>query len=178
MNEYVRKRIEEMSIDFTSVQSVVDTEGEIVMAEKIYDTMSQIDYYKKNPEKLYYIDLKDDLIGRKIVVAELNGEKKPSDKTIVLIGHFDTVGISDYGPLKEYSTQPAELIERFRELKLPEEVREDLESGKYMFGRGLFDMKSGDAIIIAIMEEISKDLANFEGNLIYAAVCDEEGKGL
>ena len=175
MNEYVRKRIEEMSIDFTSVQSVVDTEGEIVMAEKIYDTMSQIDYYKKNPEKLYYIDLKDDLIGRKIVVAELNGEKKPSDKTIVLIGHFDTVGISDYGPLKEYSTQPAELIERFRELKLPEEVREDLESGKYMFGRGLFDMKSGDAIIIAIMEEISKDLANFEGNLIYAAVCDEEG---
>ena len=35
MNEYVRKRIEEMSIDFTSVQSVVDTEGEIVMAEKI-----------------------------------------------------------------------------------------------------------------------------------------------
>jgi len=50
MNEYVRKRIEEMSIDFTSVQSVVDTEGEIVMAEKIYDTMSQIDYYKKNPD--------------------------------------------------------------------------------------------------------------------------------
>jgi len=47
MNEYVRKRIEEMSIDFTSVQSVVDTEGEIVMAEKIYDTMSEIDYYKK-----------------------------------------------------------------------------------------------------------------------------------
>ena len=42
MNEYVRKRIEEMSIDFTSVQSVVDTEGEIVMAEKIYDTMSEM----------------------------------------------------------------------------------------------------------------------------------------
>ena len=53
MNEYVRKRIEEMSIDFTSVQSVVDTEGEIVMAEKIYDTMREIDYYTKNPEMLY-----------------------------------------------------------------------------------------------------------------------------
>ena len=90
MNEYVRKRIEEMAVDFTSVQSVVDTEGEITMAEKVYDTMSEIDYYKKNPEKLYYIDLKDDLIGRKIVVAELNGEKKASDKTIVLFGHFDT----------------------------------------------------------------------------------------
>ena len=72
MNEYVRKRIEEMSIDFTSVQSVVATEGEIGMAEKIYDTMSQIDYYKKNPEKLYYIHLKDDIIGRKIVFAYLN----------------------------------------------------------------------------------------------------------
>ena len=28
---------------------------------------------------------------------------------------------------------------------------------------------------MALMEEISKDIENFEGNLIYAAVCDEEG---
>ena len=36
-------------------------------------------------------------------------------------------------------------------------------------------MKTGDAIIMAVMEEISKDIGNFEGNLIFAAVCDEEG---
>ena len=37
-----------------------------------------------------------------------------------------------------------------------------------------FDMKSGDAVIINLFEEVVKDLDNFEGNLIYAAVCDEE----
>ena len=35
-------------------------------------------------------------------------------------------------------------------------------------------MKSGDAVIINLFEEVAKDLDNFEGNLIYAAVCDEE----
>ena len=36
-------------------------------------------------------------------------------------------------------------------------------------------MKTGDAIAITLMEEISKDIENFEGNLIFGAVCDEEG---
>ena len=91
-----------------------------------------------------------------------------------MIGHFDTVGISDYGNLKEFAGNPEVLAEEFKKWKLPEEAREDLESGKYIFGRGLFDMKSGDAAIIGIMEEISKDIENFEGNLVYCAVCDEE----
>ena len=49
-----------------------------------------------------------------------------------------------------------------------------MESGDFLFGRGIFDMKSGDAVIINLFEEVAKDLDNFEGNLIYAAVCDEE----
>lgn len=167
--------IKEMALDFVSQRSVVDTPDEIKMADKIYKTISELDYYKKHPEKVYYIDLKDDLLGRKIVVCEMNGEKAPSDKTVIMIGHFDTVGISDYGNLKEYATKPLELIDKLADLKLSAEVREDLESGKYMFGRGLFDMKSGDAAIIAVMDQISKDIENFEGNLIYGAVCDEEG---
>ena len=36
-------------------------------------------------------------------------------------------------------------------------------------------MKSGVAIVMAMMEEISKDIENFEGNIVFAAVCDEEG---
>jgi arginine utilization protein RocB len=175
MKNKVSERVREMALDFVSQRSVVDTPDEIKMAEKIHKTISELDYYKKHPEKLYYIDLEGDLLGRKIVVCEMNGEKAKSDKTIVMIGHFDTVGISDYGPLKEYATKPDELMKKLSELKLSTEVREDLESGNYLFGRGLFDMKSGDAAIIAVMEEISKDIENFEGNLIYGAVCDEEG---
>lgn len=175
MKPEVNKRIEQIALDFVSQQSVVDTPDEVKMADKVYKTISEIDYWKKNPDKLRFVPVKGDLLGRKIVVAELNGEKAPSDKTVVMIGHFDTVGISDYGANAQYSTQPEILIKKLAELRLSPEVRKDLESGKYMFGRGLFDMKSGDAIIIAIMEEISKDIESFEGNIIYAAVCDEEG---
>lgn len=176
MKPEVNKRIEQIALDFVSQQSVVDTPDEVKMADKVYKTISEIDYWKKNPDKLRFVPVKGDLLGRKIVVAELNGEKAPSDKTVVMIGHFDTVGISDYGANAQYSTQPEILIKKLAELRLSPEVREDLESGKYMFGRGLFDMKSGDAIIIAIMEEISKDIESFEGNIIYAAVYNKSQK--
>lgn len=175
MKAELSKRIKDIAVDLTSQQSVVDTADEVKMAEKLYSVMAELDYYKKYPEKLYYVDCKGDLLGRKVVVAEMNGEKAPSDKTVVMIGHFDTVGISDYGSLKDLSTKPDELIKKLKDLKLPPEAMEDLESGEYMFGRGLFDMKSGDAVIIGLMEEISKDIENFEGNLVYGAVCDEEG---
>lgn len=174
MRKEVSQRIKEMALDFTSQISVVETPGEIEMADKIYETISAIDYYKKHPELVYCLDCPGDQYGRKVVVAELNGEKEPCDKTVVMIGHFDTVGISDYGNIKEYAGNPEKLAEELKNLVLPPEAREDLESGKYLFGRGLFDMKSGDAAVIGIMEEISKDIENFKGNLIYCAVCDEE----
>lgn len=175
MKAEVSKRVEEIAVELTGQKSIVETPDEVKMSELVYDVISRIDYFKKHPENLYLLDCKDDFLGRKVVVAELNGEKAKSDKTVVLIGHTDTVGISDYGTLQEYATKPAELIEKLKEVSLPPEAREDLESGKYMFGRGLFDMKSGDAAIIALMEKISEDIENFEGNLIYGAVCDEEG---
>lgn len=175
VNADISKRVEEITLHLAEQQSVVDTPDEIVMAERVYDVMAKIDYFKKHPEKLYFLPCKNDALGRKIVIAIVNGEKKPTDKTVVLIGHMDTVGISDYGNLQEYATKPFELMEKFKDIKLPPEAKKDLESGEYIFGRGIFDMKAGDAVIIAVMEEITRHIEDFEGNLIYAAVCDEEG---
>ncbi len=175
MTPEITKRIEQIALDLTGQLSVLDTPDEIRIAEKLYGIMAEMKYFKQHPENLYYVPVKGDKLGRKSVVAIVNGEKKPSDKTVVMIGHMDTVGISDYGPLAQYANQPLVLTEKFKEIELPEEVKRDLESGDYLFGRGIFDMKSGDAIIMALMEKISDDIENFEGNLIYGAVCDEEG---
>lgn len=177
MNKKLAARIEEIAVELTNQLSVVETLGELDSVQKVYDIFSEMDYYKENPEHLRFVDVVDDKLGRKSVLAILKGKKGNSKKTVLMIGHTDTVGISDYGSLKEYAHKPYELTEKFKEIAstLPEEVRRDLESGDYLFGRGLFDMKTGDAIIIALMEEISKDIENFEGNLIFAAVCDEEG---
>ncbi len=173
----IAKRIEEIAVELTNQLSVVDTLGELDISQKVYDIFAEMDYYKDNPDNLRFVELPNDSLGRKSVLAILKGKKGSSKKTVLAIGHTDTVGISDYGSLKDYAHKPYELTKKFHEIKstLQEDVRRDLESGKYLFGRGLFDMKTGDAIIMALMEEISKDIDNFEGNLIFAAVCDEEG---
>ncbi len=176
MNTELSKRIKEIALELVAQKSIVETNDEVAMSDKVYEIMADMDYYKKHPEKLYFVPVKNDPWNRKIVVAIMNGEKKPSNKTVVFIGHTDTVGISDYGNLAEYATKPEELLEKLKGVtSLSQEVKDDVASGKYMFGRGLFDMKSGDANVMAIMEEVSKDIENFEGNIIFSAVCDEEG---
>lgn len=173
INEQLSKRIEEITIALTGELSVVDTPGELDSIRKVKEILGEVPYFKENPQDLFYVDLNDEL-GRKSLIAILRGKKAKSNKAVVLLGHTDTVGISDYGNLAPYANKPYELMEKLKEVNLSDKVKKDLESGDYLFGRGIFDMKVGDAIIMAIMEEVAKDLDNFEGNLIYAAVCDEE----
>ncbi|MCS5420645.1 MULTISPECIES: M20/M25/M40 family metallo-hydrolase [Psychrilyobacter] len=169
------KKIENLTVDLTNILSVVGTSGEIDASNKIYEVFAGMPYYKEHPELLSFLDFEDDLVNRKNVVAIVKGEKAPSDKTIVLIGHSDTVGISDYSGFEEYATKPYELAEKLKELKLPADAKEDLDSGNWLFGRGIFDMKCGVATIMTIMEDITKNISEFEGNLVFAAVGDEEG---
>lgn len=177
MNKDIAKRIEEIAVELTNELSIVETPGELNSTQKVFDIFAGMDYYKENPDHLFFVDVPEDKLERKSVVAYLKGKKGSNKKTVIMIGHTDSVGISDYGTLKDYAHKPYELTEKFKEIAhtLPEEVRKDLESGNYLFGRGLFDMKTGDAIIMALMEDISKNIDEFEGNLIFAAVCDEEG---
>jgi len=174
MNKNIAKRIEEIAIELTNELSVVETPGELDSVNKVHEIFSKMQYYKENPQDIFFVETGDKL-GRKSLVAMMRGKKGNSKKTVVMIGHTDTVGISDYGNLQEYANKPYELMEKLKGVTLSEEATKDLNSGEYLFGRGLFDMKTGDAIIMALMEEIAADIENFEGNLIFAAVCDEEG---
>lgn len=171
----IAKRIEELTIELTNIKSIVGSKSELDSVEAIYNWFSEMDYYKENPDLLKYIDFIDDKLGRKSVVATLKGKKGNSKNTLVLIGHTDTVGISDYGNIQEYATKPLELVDKLKGVSLPEDAKNDLESGQWLFGRGIFDMKCGVATFMCIMEELAKDIENFEGNLVFAGVGDEEG---
>jgi len=170
------KRIEEITIALTNELSVVETPGELDVVNKAHEILGNLNYYKENPDDLMFVNAIDDPLKRKSVVSILRGKGGNSKKTIVLIGHLDTVGISDYGALKDLANQPYELTKKFEEIAhtLSAETQADLATGDYLFGRGIFDMKCGNAIIIALFEAIANDLENFDGNLIYAGVCDEE----
>ncbi|HEY8363315.1 MAG TPA: M20/M25/M40 family metallo-hydrolase [Tissierellaceae bacterium] len=169
------EKIKELTIELTEIESIVGTKEEINVVNRIYDRFLNMKYFKENPDKVRLIDVKDDKLGRNSVLAIVKGKKGNSKKTVVLIGHTDTVGISDYGHIKEYATKPLKLKEKLKELSISEEVKKDLESGNYLFGRGIFDMKCGVAILMTLVEELSNDVDNLDGNIVFAAVCDEEG---
>ena len=175
MQKSLGKKIEELTLELASIRGVVGTKEENDVVEKVYEKFIEMDYFKKHPEMVKYVDVEDDPLERKSVLAMVKGEKGNSDKTIVLIGHTDTVGISDYGNLMEYATNPLKLTKKLKGVTLPEDAVKDLESGEYLFGRGIFDMKCGVATLMTLVEAISDDVENFEGNLVFAAVCDEEG---
>lgn len=168
-------KIKELTIELTEINSVVGSKEENDAVERVYEKFSQMKYFRDNPTMFKYVDLENDNLNRKSVLAYIKGEKGNSKKTVVLIGHTDTVGTSDYGTIKEYATKPLELKDKIKNVSIPEDALNDLESGEYLFGRGIFDMKCGLSTLITIVEELSNNVEDLEGNIVFAAVSDEEG---
>ncbi|MGE7878448.1 M20/M25/M40 family metallo-hydrolase [Peribacillus muralis] len=155
--------------ELVSWESRTLTEGEITFPYKVQEKLGKLDFFKKNPANLslHEVDL-----GRHFVNAFY---KHPEVKeTIVLISHFDTVQTEEFGDLEILAFQPEQLTKKLHERKddLPEEARIDLESGKYLFGRGTMDMKMGLALHMSLIEKAS--LEKWPINLLLVTVPDEE----
>ena len=56
-------RIEQFAVELTNQVSVVDTKGELDVSQKVYDILSEMDYYKNHPEDLKFVDAEDDKLG-------------------------------------------------------------------------------------------------------------------
>ena len=78
-------------------------------------------------------------------------------RTIILTGHLDVVDTSESRALSGLAFHPEEYTKRVAELDLPEEAARDLQSGRYLFGRGVMDMKCGLAIEMALLAEYSRN---------------------
>lgn len=96
-------------------------------------------------------------------------------RTVVLTGHYDTVSVSDYADLAPLACQPAALrpalLERLDSADPRSSLaRADLESGRFMPGRGLLDMKGGLAAALAALATGT----DWPGHVLFLAVPDEE----
>lgn len=168
------EEVKKITKDLVKVPSMVKTDGETKCAQEIYDYYEAIPYFKENPEKLQMIQTVDDEIERHIVISHVKGTKGNSNKALILMGHLDTVGVDDFGTIKEYAFDPDKLPEVLRKLDLDEELNKDIDSGEYMFGRGALDMKSGVAGQMYLMKYFSEHTEELNGHLIALAACDEE----
>ncbi|HKV84277.1 MAG TPA: M20/M25/M40 family metallo-hydrolase [Ktedonobacterales bacterium] len=99
--------------------------------------------------------LSDDPHGRHNAYAYLPGA---SARTIILLGHIDTVATADYGPLEAYALDPDALAARRAELEAITPGLADVlgdHPEEWMFGRGTIDMKAGVAANIAVMRHLA-----------------------
>lgn len=161
------KSIEEILLELVSIQSDTGTEMECDIAKVIYDMIAEERYFKNHREHFGAFE-DGDVFKRPVIWALKKGNSK---KTIILMGHYDAVEIETYGTLKEYALNPVLLKSKFKEIDyIGNEIKEDLNSEDWAFGRGIADMKSGVAINLHVL--LTNE--NEDINILFIAVPDEE----
>ena len=80
VNAKMAARIEEIAVALTNQLSVVETPGELNSVQKVYEIFSEMDYYKKNPDHLQFVNMKNDKLGRRSLIATMKGGKGNSKK--------------------------------------------------------------------------------------------------
>jgi len=166
--------VKNLTKELVRIPSIVKTSGESDVARWIYNYYLGLEYFKQYPEQVVLQETINDEIERHNAIAMVRGTKGDSNRTIVLMGHLDTVGVDDFGVNREAAFDPDKLPEVLKSLNVSEEVMKDIESGEYMFGRGALDMKGGVAGHMYMIEYFSKHPEELNGNLIAIAECDEE----
>lgn len=174
LNSY--ERVKELTQNMVAIPSInKEPGGESAVARYVRDFYLSLPYFQEYPNQVNYFQTKEDFVERHSTMAYVKGTKGTSNRTVILIGHIDTVGVDDFGTIREYAFRCEELPEKLREsFVLSQEVIDDIESGEYMFGRGVLDMKSGVAGHMYLIQYFSEHPEELNGNLLAIAECDEE----
>jgi arginine utilization protein RocB len=163
------------AIQMTEWRSVTGSQSECDFPHLLKAMLAQNRYFHLNPSHLRVEELNDGT-GRANLLALVKGEGR---KTVVLSGHFDTVPFEDYAELTPYACDPETLlpmiIEKLRRTGENPAALADLESGDYLPGRGLLDMKAGIAAGIAVLEAFAAQERR-HGNILLLATPDEEDR--
>ena len=163
MRNAIAARAREIALKLTSWPSVTGSADEAAFAGRLAS-------YLKGFDKVWCQLIENDLAGRSNVFALKRGRSK---NTIVLTGHFDVVSIEDFGTLQDLAFQSEKLmLQIIKTLKSSGQNRQaliDFETGNFLPGRGLLDMKAGLAAGIAAAEFYEGDFS-----ILFLAVSDEE----
>lgn len=166
----MKERILNILKETVSIDSFSATENENRVTEYLYEYMENMKYFSENTNQFGNFEIEDDYLCRKVAYGLVRGK---SHKTVVLMNHYDVVGIDDYGSIMDYAFDIEKLNGKIKEISISPETFEDLNSGEWIFGRGTADMKGGLAIQLAYLEKYS-ELKEKEGNILFISVPDEE----
>lgn len=165
-----KEQLTELLYELVKIPSVSGSQAEKEFPEFVIHKLSELDYFKENPAQLNKVPTED---GRFFISAFVRAQR-PIEQTVILFSHFDVVDVQDYGKWKEFAFDPETLTNQFydEKEKLPKEVLDDLNTGNWLFGRGIMDMKSGLALHLSLIEAACD--GRFEGNVLLISIPDEE----
>ena len=157
---------------YTAAQSCTGTDREDSGSKYFLSAMGRLPYFTDHPEMLIHYPIPEDPLRRAACCAVFRGD---SPNTIVMIHHSDVTDVEDYGRFADIAFDPDAVTKLLSggEAVLEPEVRDDLNSGDFLCGHGVCDMKGGAAIQMAMMAKLSAR-EHFPGTLIVLAVPDEE----
>ncbi|WP_419728593.1 M20/M25/M40 family metallo-hydrolase [Lichenicola sp.] len=156
--------------------SVTGTADEASFAAFLAALLRESPAFEGWPDDVWLLDVPGGQHPRACVLGLVRGS---GTQTVVLTGHFDTVGTTNYGDLQPLACDPDGLLPALLQSldALPGDAaalaRDDLASGEFVPGRGLLDMKAGLAAALTAIEGFAADPAR-RGNLLFLAVPDEE----
>lgn len=139
----------------------------------IYNRLSSHPWFCDHPDDLKLLPLRDDPHGRHLVFGLVRAPKK-TDRTVIMTGHMDVVSTEACGTLRQWAFDPEEYTRRIGDTEISDDARKDLDSGEWLFGRGVSDMKCGVAAGITLLEEAASDPGSLDANLAVLYVPDEE----
>jgi arginine utilization protein RocB len=172
--ERLTERARTLSHTLVGWPSVTGTPDEAAFASRLQGLIAEHLYFKANPAYLTLAPIEGDPNGRANVLALVRGS---GSRTIILAGHFDVVPVDDYGDLSELAGSPDALreglIARLEATGGYPQALADLQSGEFVPGRGMLDMKSGVAAGLAVLEQFAESDDRI-GNLLLIATPDEE----
>ncbi|WP_339214041.1 M20/M25/M40 family metallo-hydrolase [Ornithinibacillus sp. FSL M8-0202] len=169
-----RDEVLHLTKQLVSIRSIVNTDGERVIAHSLYTMIASFPYYQANPDHLVIEKTIDDEMERHNVLAYVKGTKGNSNRTVIMMGHMDTVGVEDFNQQADYAFQPDEWMEWLKDEEISLKDREHLLPDEWLFGRGALDMKSGLASNLYLLQYFSEHPEKLNGNLVFIAECDEE----
>ena len=169
-------RTRDLAHQLVGWQSETGTTGEALFADHLADLLRQLPYFRGNPQDVMLIDSHGMPMTRN-VVAIVRGS---GPGAVAMAGHYDTASVANYHELAALACQPEALARALiadlstRALSGQEaRALQDLQSGDFVPGRAMLDMKSGLAAGIAVLEHFSTNPVR-QGNLIFIATPDEE----
>ncbi|MDL5024484.1 M20 family metallopeptidase [Bacillus velezensis] len=169
------EKIEAITKSLVALNSINGTLGEGKKADYIKDMIKSFPYFQENPLHVWEQAIPEDPYGRKNIFAFIEGNGE-SLNTVIYHAHLDTVGIEDFGPLKDIAFDSDRLAEYFSNYEFDRDVQRDARSGEWMFGRGSVDMQSGIAVHLANLLHFSERRDQLPGHILFMANPDEESQ--